>query len=329
VHPKESLSESKPVEGMQMSLTVVIPAYNRESLILPTLDSVRLQSAVATEVLVIDDCSKDRTVEVIREYIDLHPYFPLRLIQQTKNQGVSAARNRGIQEATGHWIAFLDSDDLWEINHLEGLLAEAKTSNADIVFAKARGYSDNDPNASNKTWTTRFKNANEVVKAMVSACHILPSATMVQKNVFLKHGCFDETSAIQHAEDWDLWLRLGSQGCVFAMRNAFTCLYRQHEGSACRDKSRLYRAIVFCLKKNYGKSPATLSEWNKSLHYYLAKLGKALFAAGQTGASEALFKAWQMQPIKATTFIAALLCLMSKRLKPLYPLTNRFIQRFI
>ncbi len=312
-----------------MSITVVIPAYNRESLIVPTLESVRHQNKAASEVLVIDDCSKDRTVEVIREYASHHPNFPLRLIQQSKNQGVSAARNQGIKQATGDWIAFLDSDDLWEKDHLEGLMSEALKCNADVVFAKARGYSDVDPEASKKTWTTRFQNAEQVVKAMVSACHVLPSAAMVRKEAFLKHGSFDENPAIQHAEDWDLWLRLGSQGCIFAMRDAFTCLYRQHEGSACRDKTRLYRAIVFCLKKNYGKAPGTVKEWNHSLHYYQAKLGRALFASKQAQATEMLLKAWQFRPSHLTTLLSAAFCWIGMRATPFYPLANRFIQRFI
>ncbi len=312
-----------------MSITVVIPAYNRESLIVPTLESVRQQNIAVSEVLVIDDCSKDHTIKVIQEYASTHPDFPLRLIQQSKNQGVSAARNQGIKQARGDWIAFLDSDDLWEKEHIEGLVEEASRWRADVVFAKARGYSDVDPEASKKTWTTRFQNAEQVVKAMVSACHVLPSAAMVRKDVFLKHGSFDETPAIQHAEDWDLWLRLGSHGCIFAMRDAFTCLYRQHEGSACRDKSRLYRAIVFCLKKNFNKPPGALKEWNQSLHYYQAKLGRALYASKHAEASETLLKAWRSRPSQLMTLIAALLCWIGMRIRPIDPFANRFIQRFI
>lgn len=312
-----------------MRISVIIPAYNRESLIVPTLDSVRQQELAAGEVLVVDDCSKDRTTQVVEDYAARHPGFPLRLIRQEKNQGVSAARNRGIREAAGDWAAFLDSDDMWEAGHLAGLAAEAAASGADVVFARARGFSDTDPRASCKTWTSRFKDAGEVVSAMVSACHVLPSAAMVRRDGLLKHGCFDETPDIQHAEDWDLWLKLGAAGAVFALRDAFTCLYRQHEGSACRDKSRLYRAIVFCLNKNFGSPPANVSQWRASLHYYQAKLGRALLAAGQPGAGAALLAAWRSRPSQVLTLLAAGLCLAADKLPWLRPLAARVTQRFL
>jgi glycosyltransferase involved in cell wall biosynthesis len=76
------------------SVSVVIPSYNREVLILPTLDSIRNQTLRPREVLVIDDRSTDTTVRVVEEYAARHPDFPLRCLVQEKNQGVSAARNR-------------------------------------------------------------------------------------------------------------------------------------------------------------------------------------------------------------------------------------------
>jgi GT2 family glycosyltransferase len=89
------------------SISVVIPTYNRADLLKLTLESVLAQTLRPTQVLVIDDGSTDNTAEVCASFPS-----PVQLIRQ-QNNGVAAARNRGMREATGDWIAFCDSDDLW------------------------------------------------------------------------------------------------------------------------------------------------------------------------------------------------------------------------
>ena len=94
--------------------TVVIPLYNKELSIRNTIQTVLNQTYQDFEIVVINDGSTDKGVKIVESIKDNR----IRLIQQ-ENQGVSAARNRGIKEANYDWIAFLDADDLWEVNHLE------------------------------------------------------------------------------------------------------------------------------------------------------------------------------------------------------------------
>jgi glycosyltransferase involved in cell wall biosynthesis len=95
-------------------ISVVIPTYNRAAKVRPTIESVLAQTFLDLEVIVVDDGSSDDTGKVLAEVFGDR----IRYYAQT-NQGVSIARNRGIAEARGEWIAFLDSDDLWEPNKLE------------------------------------------------------------------------------------------------------------------------------------------------------------------------------------------------------------------
>ena len=97
-------------------ISVVIPLYNKEKSIAHTLKCVLNQTYRDFEVVVVDDGSKDNSAAVVEQFEDKR----IRLVRQ-KNGGVSAARNRGIAEARGEYVAFLDADDVWKQNHLESI----------------------------------------------------------------------------------------------------------------------------------------------------------------------------------------------------------------
>ena len=104
--------------AMEMSeISVVIPLYNKEPHIARALDSVLNQTFQDFEIIVVDDGSTDRGAEIVRSYNDPR----IRLIQQ-QNQRVSAARNKGVEEAEANLIAFLDADDEWFEKHLEVII---------------------------------------------------------------------------------------------------------------------------------------------------------------------------------------------------------------
>ena len=92
-------------------ISFIIPAYNAEKYIVDCLNSIVKQKIQEYEIIVINDGSKDNTQKICEEYIDQNPERDIRLINQL-NSGVSVARNRGIDEATGEWVMFIDADDL-------------------------------------------------------------------------------------------------------------------------------------------------------------------------------------------------------------------------
>jgi glycosyltransferase involved in cell wall biosynthesis len=111
---------------MSPRFSVIIPTYNRAETILESLDSVFAQTRPADQILVIDDGSSDNTAEVIRPVMDRITYIP------QENGGVSVARNTGLQHATGDWITFLDSDDLWDPERLAILERDIATTREDV-----------------------------------------------------------------------------------------------------------------------------------------------------------------------------------------------------
>ncbi len=101
-------------------LSIIIPVYNVEKYLRCCLDSLIKQLQEDVEILLIDDCSTDNSVDICWEYVEKHKN--IRLLRQLKNQGVSAARNRGIDEAKGEYITFVDSDDFIAENYVERVM---------------------------------------------------------------------------------------------------------------------------------------------------------------------------------------------------------------
>ena len=120
-----------------MKFSVVIPCYNAETWLESTLASVAAQTLAALEVIVVDDGSSDRSLDLLRA----NP--TVTQVLQTPNLGPAAARNAGIEAATGDWVAFVDADDWWKPNHLERVAALVSQSEDVVFLAAAEHYSIN------------------------------------------------------------------------------------------------------------------------------------------------------------------------------------------
>lgn len=114
---------------MSIKVSVIIPAYNTEQYIAQAISSALAQTLENIEVIVVDDCSTDNTVEIVEGFTDPR----VKLLLNQKNMGAGGARNRAIQAAQGEWIAVLDSDDWYAPQRLEALLEVAEQKNADFV----------------------------------------------------------------------------------------------------------------------------------------------------------------------------------------------------
>ena len=128
---------------MDELVSIIVPVYNVEKYITETLDCVEAQTCPYWELLLVEDGSGDGTVEKIRDYLEQRKDPRIRVIHQPSNGGAARARNRGLQEAKGRYIAYLDADDLWMPEKLERELAFLKEKNAAFAFT---GYEFADEN---------------------------------------------------------------------------------------------------------------------------------------------------------------------------------------
>lgn len=218
------------------AVTVIMPAYNCEKYIKEAIDSVIAQTFQSWELLVIDDCSKDHTLEIALEAAGVDSR--IKVIRQEKNGGVSKARNTGIDYAAGEWIALLDSDDYWTSDKLEKQYQCAMDYNADIVYC-SYGFVSEDGNEYGEFIVPKQTNFEDTLSKSVISC----STCFIRAKLF-KENHF--SSEFYH-EDLFLWLKMLKQGAVARGVSDILAYYRQVNGSRSNDKlhSALERWKIF------------------------------------------------------------------------------------
>ena len=182
-------------------VTVIIPTYNRREYLKEALDSVLAQDFTDFELFVIDDGSTDKTASLVEKHAD--PRIKYRFQEK---RGASAARNRGIAEASGKYISFLDSDDLWKKDKLSiqlSFMIERKLliSYTDEIWIRN--------NARVNPMKKHQKYSGRIYEKCLPLCIISPSSVMIKRGLFDEVGLFDEELPV--CEDYDLWLRIASR----------------------------------------------------------------------------------------------------------------------
>jgi glycosyltransferase involved in cell wall biosynthesis len=179
-------------------VSVIIPTYNRAGLVQEAIASIEAQSFRDFEILVVDDGSTDDTAEALASLKGI------RVLRYDCRRGVAAARNLGIAEARGEWLAFLDSDDLWLTDKLARQMAYLK-DRPDLLLCQTDEVWVRNGIKVNKPVSHR-KVAGKIFLPSLERCMISPSAVVLHRRLLSDHGGFDEE--MPAAEDYDLWLRL-------------------------------------------------------------------------------------------------------------------------
>ena len=206
-----------------MKISVVIPSYNRAHTLPRAIRSVQQQTVKVDEIIVVDDGSSDNTDITLREFSGISPLHQ-------DNLGVSAARNAGIQAATGDWIALLDSDDEWLPQKIEQQLSLIR-ENPDYRLCHG-----------NELWVRNGKHLNQkkihrkqggwIFEDCLPLCVISPSAALIRKDLLLECGLFD--TGLPACEDYDLWLKICAREPVLYIEEPVLRKYGGHEDQLSR-----------------------------------------------------------------------------------------------
>ena len=235
---------------MTSSVSVIIPSFNRASVLPRALDSVLAQTHEAVEIIVVDDGSSDGTNALVeRDYPDV------KLVTQG-NQGVSSARNAGALVSTGEWLAFLDSDDEWLPEKLSHQLACARDNphisliHSDEIWIR-RGARVNQ-------MRKHRKSGGQIFEYCLPRCVISPSAVMMSKALFDRLGGFDED--LPACEDYDLWLRACHQYEVAYIEHPLIRKYGGHEDQLSAKYWGMDRFRVKALAKLLAQSTLSIEQ---------------------------------------------------------------------
>lgn len=180
--------------------SIIVPTYNHGDLIQRCIDSVISQTIADWEMIIVNNFSDDDTIVRVKSYNDSR----IKLINYRNNGIIAASRNRGIKEASGKWICFLDSDDWWYPEKLE--IVKQNMHGMDIL------YHDLDIFTNNKVKKQRYRSRQlktpVFVDLMINENALLTSSTCVRQEILSVVGGFSEDSDLVVIEDYDLWLRI-------------------------------------------------------------------------------------------------------------------------
>ncbi|ELV7524842.1 glycosyltransferase family 2 protein [Flavobacterium psychrophilum] len=188
-----------------MKISVVIPMYNSQETILQALGSILVQDFLPFEIIVINDGSSDGSEDIVSDFINAHPDLNIKLVSKV-NEGVSKARNDAMKMASGDWIAFLDSDDIWLPQKLSSQIKVIQ-NNHHISFI---GCTRNNEKITKFLWYTFSKITLITPKMLLLKNFFATPTVLFQKNIIDTVGYFDENQ--NHCEDANYWIRIASSG---------------------------------------------------------------------------------------------------------------------
>jgi glycosyltransferase involved in cell wall biosynthesis len=297
-------------------VSIVIPTYNRANFLPRAIKSALSQTYRNIEIIIVDDNSKDKTEEIVKYYNDPR----IRYIVHKCNLGPSAARNTGIKNSKGKYIAFLDSDDEWFLEKIscQMNIFQKKDSKCGIVCTGGYIIKDNKK-------TVRVKSIslspNSFYRKILLENTVGTSTVLVKKECFEKVGLFDES--LKNCEDWDMWIRIAKYYKFIFIKLPLIKYYihsgQQSENMLAKVSAR--KRILFKYQEELKNRKIVYSH-----HYY--KIGNLCCLSGKIREGRKyLFKGILVYPFCLKYFLCLLLSLFGFPFYSFYIEKKRFIIR--
>ena len=215
-----------------MLFSVIIPCYNQAHFLNEALSSLVAQKYSNWEAIIVNDGSIDNTFEVSDAWCKKDSR--IKYIS-TSNNGLSAARNTGINFSDGEYISLLDADDKYAVTHLESM-SKILNDGFDIVFSGYSYFTDNLPNC-HTVHLDKDLQFQQILKGNL----VPPVSVALKKSVLLQTGGFDVF--LKSAEDWDLWIRIYKVNARLGISDSATAFYRISSNSMSRQFLIMYNSL--------------------------------------------------------------------------------------
>lgn len=210
-------------------ISVIMPAYDAEKTLAQAVQSVISQTYCNWELLIIDDCSKDNTYALMQKL--QRNSSKIKILKNNQNSGVSESRNKGVQVASGSWIAFLDSDDIWAPNKLEKQVKLlTRNKEAAVLFTGSAFMNADGEMSEYKLSVPKAITYRQLLKQNLISC----SSVMVKADVIRQFPMkYDDMH-----EDYAVWLQILKQGYIACGINEPLLIYRLSTNSKSSNKKK-------------------------------------------------------------------------------------------
>jgi glycosyltransferase involved in cell wall biosynthesis len=232
-------------------VSIVIPAYNAMNYLPQTVSSVMEQTYKDFEIVLVNDGSTDR----IQEWVAAQNIPQIKLISQ-ENRGLAGARNTGIRQSQGIYIAILDADDLWEPTKLEKQVQILDSDPEAALVYTWVSLVDEDGVSTGRFYKSQVEGKvwEPMLFVNIVGCGSVP---LIRRACLDEAGYFDENLK-SFMEDWDLWLRM-AQRYNFRVAREILVYYRQRGDSASKNWTAMERSYRLVIEKNFDKNLSELS----------------------------------------------------------------------
>ena len=275
-----SVSKGDPI------VSVVIPAYNAADLLPEAIESVLAQTYRDFEIIVVDDGSTDPTPEVMEQYAGTVNYI------RKGNGGSASARNRGIREARGAYIALLDSDDVWLPRKLE-LQMEQFSANPGLAWSYTDWYTAEVESGKRINLGSQLEEhpSGYVLRDLLGRLFIPPSSEVIRRDVFDEVGYYDESDLHLTGEDWEFTLRVAEKYPVDYV-NLPLIEWRRHENNKTKsmDLNRALKSHCAIIEKTVHRNPQKVGDLrNWALADRYTSFGRMWLNQEERGHARSLF----------------------------------------
>lgn len=241
---------------MKILVSIVMPVYNGERFIAEAIDSILAQTYGKWELIVINDGSTDDSIDFVSSVEDPR----VRLFHQ-KNRGLACARNAGIEQARGAYLAFLDADDAW----LPGFLARcvgALQADPTLGGVYTLGQHIDEKGRVLPQPAGQCVTPERLHDKLLEGSFLLVNAAVVKASVVRGVGGFDSNLRGQGSEDWDLWLRISQ---VYPMECIPEALarYRVYPGTMATNTAKMHACRLSVLRKHFGSAGVDARTWEE------------------------------------------------------------------
>lgn len=275
-------------------ISIIIPVYNRLHLLERAINSVLNQTVKDFQLIIADDASTDNVMRIVKQFSDHRIFY----IRHDINKGASAARNTGIENASGDYIALLDSDDEWFPQKLEKQITvfQSSSSSLGVVYT---GYQKINYNKNNIVIPNMRGNlSQEIFRGNLIGTTSTP---LIRKDCLSMTGLFDET--LPSAQDWDMWIRIAQHYEFDYVPEVLVRYHLQHDSITMDNKAKIQAYKV--ISKKYNTVTRSLPIKIQAEHY--SYMGKTLWYRRNILASLRYFiHAFLIDPLIVKQFVVHL-----------------------